>query len=258
MEKFNKDQIYVVNRPNHPIVSIVVSNWETFPVSSKIHDNIIKLSENTDTIFLFSDNLFPSSKRIMKGKFTSLYKGCSFLSSSMELPVSIIKILLYCKEIFNHHLGYLICNGSDLENTILDDDFFKKVLEITDSSIVKPIYKLRRLSERELFSYYSRENNDLKMDSRFIERFIDRFDNHYYVEKEDVYFKYCNYTTNSTFMYFKNGIVNKILRFNNSFDELIDYSKTFTSSDFRYFLSNLVKVSGIDNLDMDIEYYGKD
>lgn len=258
MKMCNKDEVYVLNNPKHIISTIVIVDFE-FPVNEKIHNSLCTLSDNTDVIFVFSDKLCNNSKDIFKEKFTTLYNGCAYIDSNLSISRSIVKIFLYCKEIFNRHLGYLVARGSDLLS--IDSSYINKLLKITESDIVKPVFHLRRLSGEELFEYYSIDKccgdnilipNPFNLINLINVLLSPKLLNTISEYNDKIDCRYCSWTSDSSAMFFKNGVVNQILKQLGG-EISYEYIDTFTSSDPRYFLSNLIKLLGIDNLNYNIE-----
>ena len=81
IKKPTKEEMYVVNQPRHLMISIILMDYDYYPLPDNIHTGLCKLSEISDIVFIFSDSHFDNSK-ISKEKITTLYQACAFIDSS--------------------------------------------------------------------------------------------------------------------------------------------------------------------------------
>lgn len=261
--RINKGEVYIVNQPKHTLLSVIVVNSYIYDV---IHDNLYNLSKVSDIIFLFSDFYNEDQKRINKEKFTSLYQACGFIDCpGSDVDTYLFKIFSYSKEIFNKHIGYLITETSLLSGMELDDEFNNKLLEINGSSIIKPIFKIRRATNSELKEiYYDTENESEKKYNNPISSFIGALSEiikecdpekvrNDEIKKNKDFGKYCCYSSDSEILYFRNGTINLFCTYYEN-DNIKNYVKTFSFKyDVRCLLSSMVKKLGIENLNLDIK-----
>lgn len=254
--KFNKKEVvYVINQPNHSLLSIVVVDDKTdFPLSENIHNNIEKLREISDIIFLFSNN----SKNINRKKFTSLYRACGYIESDRNINETLLKLLYYSLEIFGSKIvGNIIVNISDLEE--FSDKLRDNIIKINMSPVMKPIFKIRRLSSKEYYDIYKIKtdniSNGMTLTSYFLEyttgiNIINQFKSN----KIDNIGMYSSFTSDSKILYFKTPVIKLIISFwKGEENSRENYTKSFKNNDVRYFLSSVVKYLGIEVMDLEIE-----
>lgn len=254
LKMIESDEMYVLNQPRHTMVSLILMNSE-YPLG--IEGNVIfKLSEISDLIFIFSPLHFPSEEKIDRTKFTTLHQGCAFIKSGGELCKTVFKVLQYCQEVFNKHVGYTISLSSEIK--FLGKDDIDKLVKINMSSLNKPIFESTRLSENELYEFYripeipktSTIFSSLFGFSRESENSIVSYIlwNEYLPEGNDC--RYCTWGSSSSIMFFKNGVIKIFL---DNQENLKDILKTFTDPDIRYIFTNLVKILGIDTIDSNFQ-----
>ena len=250
----NSKRVFVVNQPKHLIATIIVID-DILPLPEQIHKVLCKLSEKTDIMFIFKS---PSFNKVHKDKFASLYQGCSWVDSTNELvSVSLFNLLLYCLKIFNKHLGYLIISSESLlDEKIFSDKFFNNLEQLTESTVTKPIYKIRRLNSSELYRFYSKSTNELNREE--IKDFgVNNLFKFLLPSIEDntdkvIDCRYCTWTSDSNALFLKMKIVENIV-IKCSTGGFMNYIKTFTDNDSRYFIVNLIKLMGIENIDYNLE-----
>ena len=249
----NSKGVFVVNQPKHLIATIIVID-DVLPLPEPIHKVLCKLSEKTDIMFIFKS---PSFNKVHKDKFASLYQGCSWIDSTNELvSISLFNILLYCTKIFNKHLGYLIISSESLlDEKIFSDKFFNNLEQITESTVTKPIYKIRRLSSDELYKFYSKSIDELNKEE--IKNLGFNLFKFLLPDIEDstdkaIDCRHCTWTSDSNALFLKMKIVENIV-IKCSTGGFKDYIKTFTDNDSRYFIVNLIKLMGIENIDYNLE-----
>lgn len=247
-----KDEIYVLDQPKHIIQSVIVIDSNTFPISDKIHENLSKLSEISDIIFVFSEVHFPGQKKIVKRKFSSLYQANAYIDSPGEiLGNTIFKSLLYSREIFDSHVSYTISLLSDLEK-VTDSDI-EGLIKITGSSILKPIYKERKLTSSELYNNYKAPDYKAKTSFKnFIKWYIFGEE---IIELPDNYFNkmYSIWHTDSPFMFYRTGTIKYFCeKFLNDveFQAKID---SFDENDPKYLFASITRSMGIEVLNLNIE-----
>lgn len=248
------DEMYVLKQPKHTLTSIVVMNSD-YPISELSNTSLYRLSQVSDLIFVFSPLHFHEESKINKVKFTTLHQGCAFIISGGELWKTIFKVLQYCQEIFNKHVGYTISNCSDLK--YIDNNTVDNLVKVNMSSITKPIFSSERLTEHEMYEFYKvPEYKKSSVLSRFFGGTAD-IDNSFasYIlwgeflpEENDC--RYCTWKSESNIMYFKNGIMKIFL---DQYNEIKDILSTFTDPDIRYLFANLTVILGIDTINSNIE-----
>lgn len=260
IKKPTKEEMYIVNQPRHLMISIILMDYDYYPLPDNIHTGLCKLSEISDIVFIFSDSHFDNSK-ISKEKITTLYQACAFIDSSGNLPRTIFKALQYDKEIFGKHIGITISRCQDLQEST--PKLFENLEKINQSRIIKPVFKIRRLSSTELYNFYytpSEEKRKKKWKCIFDECL---YFYHRHILKSVIFpwtrvdvpdpadyidCRYCTWGSNSSVLYFRNTTIGIFL-------EKVDkeFIDTFTDPDPRYLFAGLVKKNGIDCLDYNIE-----
>lgn len=254
----NKNEIYVLNQPKKLINALVVVTGN-FPLDEKIHEGLFKLKEVADITFIFNSFHFKEIWNIDKRKFSNLYGATSFIISEYNLGESIFKVLDYSTNIFQKHTGFIITDT----NTEITDEDCKKLLEVTGSSIAKPILKIRKLNSEEFFNIYKKEDiTDEIVKSKsnsFILKIINLIFNNFNISKineEDLvndYDSYCTHTSESSIVYLRSNTVNLLL-FEYRSENIKNIVNSFLlKSDFRYMLSSLIKYLEINNLDIDFK-----
>lgn len=216
----DKDGVFLISQPKHKTSSIVVVGNE-FPLSLDKHENIDRLSEVSDIIFVFSSNSFNNHLSIDKDKFTSLYNGCGWVDYNEFISESVMKVLYYDREIFNDHLGFIITSTWNLSNYVFNP---KEYLRILGSSLQLPILSIKRRDNIELFETYSK----LSIFSR------------------NEYDKFFKYKSQSNILFFRKPIVDLFL---NHWTENEDYFKTFTDIDCNNMFASLIKYLNLSNID---------
>lgn len=228
------DSFFILNQPKHITLSIVVIT--DVPLLEKEHNNLDKLSETSDIMFIFSKNLLNINKR----KFTSLYNGCGYVTEGDSMTTTLLNTFEYSKEIFKKHIGTLIINNASNLGDENINKLLKNIMEVNNSSIIKPILNIKRLNSGEVFNIYKIKNKNI------FKKLINK--------QEDFLGMHSLYTSESKFIYFKNKTIDIILKLIQE-DYFIDikYVESFKNYDVRYFLSSVIKKLNIDNLNQDIE-----
>lgn len=245
------EEIYVLNQPKHIVASIILMDTN-YPLLEEVHNGLIKLGEISDLIFVFSSYHFPVEvSGIKRDKFTTLYSGCAFMEiDHSHLSRGILKLLLYCQEVFNKHLGYTVslCSClSEVNQKVVDN-----IVKVQGSSIVKPIFKARRLSPLEMYEFYkedSHEKSGVFLSSFGVDYMMDKIlgsEADIFSDKVRDDCRYCSWKSESPIMYFKSGIIKTFL---GQAEEMKEIIETFTNYDIRYLFTNLCKLCGIDNVD---------
>lgn len=252
--KIEKNEMYVINQPKHLLLSIVLMDYEHYPLPEEIHNSLCRLSEVSDIIFVFSDEYFDNTG-IHKDKITSLYQGCAFIDGKENLSRTIFKALLYDKEIFNKHIGITISRCQDLYGT--SEKLFSNLEKINQSRVVKPIFNIYRLSSEEIYQFYCNleEVGKRRLENCYLD-FISNFicDPFLVSGKQEIDCRYCTWGSRSKVLYFRNTTINIFLeQLINQESEFYEFIDTFTDKDPRYLFSGLIKKNGIDCLDYNIE-----
>lgn len=252
--KIEKDEMYVINQPKHLLLSIILMDNNYYPIQEEIHNNICRLSEVSDIVFIFSDNHFNNSG-IYKDKLTSLYQGCAFVDSQGNLPRTIFKVLLYDKEIFSRHIGITISLCQDL---IFDDPekLIKNLEKVNQSRIVKPIFNIYRLSSDEIYQFYHNEESIIENLSDYSFWPISNLFPKIKMEedRDAVDCRFCTWGSYSKVLYFRNSTINIFLeQLVSKEEDFYKFIDTFTDPNPGYLFSGLVKKNGIECLDYSIE-----
>lgn len=225
LNMYMKDEIYILHQPKHSILSIILVNSE-FPIPEPQHNSLSKLLEFSDVFFIFPKSI----KGIDKEKFTSLYEGCGWIEESLRLPETYLHAILYSLEIFECHVGFCISRLSDLILDIIDP---QKIISLTGSSIVSPVFKTRKLTSPEFYNIYKETNSGI------------------FKTKSDSSNMYASYTSESPILYFKRSNLGTIVDFWKSVEDN-KYINSFTLKDPRYFFASVCKFLGINTLNSDI------
>ena len=248
MNMTRKNEVYVANQPQHAVISLIIVG-DTWPLSENLHDNIFRLEEISDVVFVFSDKYFPGHKNIDKNKFANLYRACAWIESDESLSETIFKILKYSEAIFQKHVGYCFMNSWDIEQK-LTQDTLDNIVKATSSDLYKPIFKLYRLSNEELWNIYKIEPHEsIEYNKTSILRKFLKLDK--YNKPTDNSNMFSTYSSKSDILLLKKQVINTLINFDNT-DEL-GISKTFITNDIRFLLASLVKYLGIDNINCSIE-----
>ena len=236
--KKNKDEMYVINQPRHSIVSLILFDDN---ITDEIHNNITKLNNISDVIFIFSGDY----KKIDKNKLTSLYNSCAWIESYDNLGFTLFKTLEYCINIFQTHNSFLLINLKDLNN--ISEKFFDNIESVNASSITKPIFRLKQLSAEDYKRIYMKKeiNND-----SFLNKIRKLFKLQDELEEDNNDNMFCSYTSDSkALVYFRPTII-KLIEFNNNniYSELFD-----NKTDCRYLFASMTKYLNIEIIDCNIE-----
>ena len=226
-----KDDIFILHQPKYAIISIVIVNSK-LPLSEKQHNQISKLEEFSDVFFIFSDTVFPESRKINKNKFTSLYEGCGWINGGNNLCQTFLKSILYSLEIFETHAGFCIINIDDLED-IEVEKYVSRIRSITASTITSPVFKIERLGPSEFYDIYLKKNSGVFKKDNPTENM------------------YCSYTSPSKILYFKRSVAGIFVDFWRS-SENNEYINSFSQSDIRYFISSMTKFLTLQTIDSNI------
>ena len=220
-----KIEIYILQQPKHSIISIVLVD-SVFPIPEPQHESLAKLLEFSDIFFVFPKGV----KGIEKEKFTSLYEGCGWVEEGSGLIETYLRAVLYSLEIFECHVGFCMSRLTDLKTDIIDP---QKIISLTGSSLVSPVFETRKLTSHEFYEIYKEANSGI-------------FKTH-----SDTSNMYASYTSESPILYFKRSNLGTIIDFWRS-SENNKYIKSFTLSDPRYFFASVCKFLGIGTLNSNI------
>lgn len=229
MKRIEKEEsgMFVVNQPDHAIMSIVFVGANEYPLSETIHDNLYELSKLSDIVFIFHKD---GAKGINKDRFCNLYSGCAWTEASKSIVKSLLFVGEYDRNIFQNHVGYLIF--SDIRTIPhISEENKKKVLSIVSSSVSDPILSLDRLTAEELCAIYS-EPSDI---SSWIARPINKNDK-----------KYTIWKSSSDIIFLRPGTVSEFSTLST------EYKDSFSWDDIRYFIASAVKRLGKENIGPDI------
>ena len=229
----NKEQVYVINQPRHITSSIIVLG-DVFPLHQEAHNDIEKLCEISDVLFIYAPKHFTRQKEINFNKFSSLYKSCAWIESGACLGSTLLHMIEYDQEIFGCHRNTIILNSDKLGN--IDTE---KLVSLSSSSLSKPILEIERLSSEEFYEIYHEDE------------YTNPILNYLKPKKEALERAFCSYRVTSDLAIFREDTLNTIMKFyDNPEDEFPkQYVRTFTEDDVMYMLGSLIKYLGIDYLD---------
>ena len=154
MKRIKKDEVYVVNQPKHAIMSLIFvepkkkDRYEANFMCSN-HDNVLRLAENTDVMFIFKniDGIDPDV-------FSKVYGACAWIVSEKNLARTFIKAIAYSIIIFKRLSGFLTIDVADkLERLSID-----QLNEIAGSAATRPIFAARQLDSDEMFEIYRKDD----------------------------------------------------------------------------------------------------
>lgn len=267
----NNNEIYVNNQPERSIFSVIIMDTE-FPISKKLHESITNLQKFSDTCYLFSDDLY-SSKRVSKKKFTSLYEGNCWINVEGDniLP-SIMKVFDYALEIFNKHSSFMIMNLSDLEKYSEEEwvKFKDNCCKVNSSNILRPILKIDRIGNEDIYEYYRKDEECAETDTNPIIEFFP-FNNaisrklglNYFTsmfetkesnDEEDCSNMYSSWITSSRVLFFRRPSIKDFITFIENNPDFID---TFDGDKINIFFPSIINRlrikyhnSGIEDLDL--------
>ena len=233
MRKTNKDQVYVINQPKHILSSIIVVGDE-FPLTTEIHDDIEKLCEISDVLFIYAPKHFTHQEEINFDKFASLYRSCAWIESRASLGSTLIRLFEYDKEVFQCHRSTIIMNSWNLGD--IDTD---KIMSILSSTLSKPILKIERLGSEEFYDIYKWDRSHPIL--RYITPLKDRLER-----------AFCSYRSTSDLVFLREHTIGTLCKFYNTEDDRFphDYINSFTEDDIRYLLGSIIRYLDIDDLNM--------
>ena len=243
-------ELTIVNQPKHITLSVIVFNVDIVqtPLEASLHDNIFRLTDETDVIFLFYGDY---RKVIDLDKFSSLYGACGWIYGE-DITYTLFQVFQYGKEILERYVSYLVGNIEDLSEPGLDN-ILEKVQKVNMADIKWPVFKVRRLDPKELYNIYNKpldSSSDKSMDS--VKEWYNKF-----WETEDKTKpsdnRYSTWHSSSRLMYFKSDVINKLVDLWYEDEGEREWIETFTWQDPKYLLASMVKHLEMDIQDTDIE-----
>lgn len=238
----NKNEIYVLNQPKHTIMTCVIV-FNVFPKSQDIHDAFDKLQGISDLMFIFQNDV---EQYINPRKFASLYQACGFIISESNIDYSLIKSMYYSKEIFGKHISYLITTDTNLEEVENLDKTINNISQVNISTIQKPVLEIVRLTDKQLFDYYTLEPE--KNFTKF-KKFLG-FD-----KSSDVFNMFTTHTTSSNIVFVRAVTMENFLElFGESDKKVINFLNSFQTNKFPgSMLASYFRQAGILTMNKDIE-----
>ena len=230
MKHIKKDEVYVINQPKHAIMSLVFidpnsSNKYESNFMSTNHENILKLAENTDVMFIFKN-----INGINPDVFSKVYGACSWIISEKNLARTFIKAIAYSIIIFKKLSGFLTLDVSDNFGKINID----LLNEVAGSAVSWPIFEAKHLNSDEMFEIYKTENTSTSVWNWFKDSTPER--------------EYTTWKMVSNVAFFRPSLFEKL-------DSLEDeYVDSFTWDHIRYFLASACEYLGIKRIDHDMFY----
>ena len=253
--KQSKNEIYIIEQPKRILISFIVVNLSLMEaLNNRIHETLIKLVDYSDLFFIFPESHFPEQSKIDKIKFTSLYRGCGFITAENDrIGEPLFKALNYGVEVLSEekkHLGFMISQLSDLENVSQD---FEKLLLIT-GPIERPVFRSRFLSGQELHQIYTIPDNssdtDKKRKSNIFKVLLSLLKKKKYLETDEKGM-YSTWHSDSPIIYLPRATMETLCNSKKLGEaDFEDWINTFTSSDPRYLMSSLINALGLKILNM--------
>lgn len=248
MKKINKNEIYVISQPKHPLVSVIFVDTNEFPLLEETHLGLDKLRAISDLVFIFPEPLFSGQGNLDFDKFASLYQGCAYMvAADCNLGKTLFKTLKYIRHIFEKHVAYQVTFLS----SPVTKDLINNLEQLTRSSVNNPILKISRLSSSDFGDVYIKPDKDFDP-SRYSwhawgwrlwkkpeDLGLGRNKSHW-SESGSVWAKY-GFFEEYTDLYYKDPDTQAFV---DSFTGL---------SDFRYLLASLIKRNDVPYLDMSVE-----
>ena len=238
----NKNEIYVLNQPKHTIMTCVVI-FNVFPKSQDIHDNLDKLQEISDLMFIFQPDV---EKYINPEKFASLYQACGYIVADSNIDMSLVKSMYYSKEIFNKHISYLITTDTNLEDLENPDKAINNIVQVNISTIQKPILEILRLSDEQLFDYYT-----LEPEKNFnkVKKFFG------FSKGSDVFNMFTTHNTKSNIIFLREITIDGLLElYGESDKKIMNFLNSFQTNKFPgTMIASYLRQSGIPVLEKSIE-----
>lgn len=240
MTKINKDAVYVLKQPTHAIASIVVVEGDKLPLTEQVHENLDKLNELSDIIFVFSDRL---KHDIDMRKFSMLYRACAFTCGSGKIVGDpLVNVISYTQEVFSgKYCTYLITSIDRLDREIS----LNNVVEFSLAGVNRPILEIDRLTAEELSEIYMfpEDSPASAAGSLPFQRLMS------VVFSQGLNEDRSNSTHKSkTPIIFISGTTMKNLIDNTP----RDYLKTFVEEDYSFFIASLIRKLGIKEISSDI------
>ena len=229
-----KGEFYILSQPSRMVLSIVLID-SVLPLQEEVHQRLLDLSETCDIFFIFKGGIGKYSAE----NFGSLYSACGYIEATNEERLSevLMRTLEYEKEIFEFpHSLILYTQTSDFTSIGRE-----KLLEISASSISKPIFQTRRLNSAEFFEIYNKEYQKENWLSRYFMIPI----RDYSGCTENIY---SSWKSESKEMIFRVPVIEKFIKFWKDTGESYVYS--FSNPDLRVFLASMCGKLKIDVLNM--------
>lgn len=256
-----KDEVFVINQPSHALLSIIFLDSE-FPLAEGVHNNIFKLCDISDVVFIFSDKYF-SSKRVNKMKFSSIYKSCCWINSKDSLPATLLKFFEYDFEIFKNHVGYMIMNSSDLGKVDIDEKLINNTNKFMREDINNPIFKIKTKTSEEMLDIYGLDEDcededevERSLFSKVLDKLTTLIKGNKVVkidEEEDISNMFSTYYSESEILFIKSSVVKSILDFSNSDEnKRIRFIESFKYWDIRHFIASIVKYLKLEIYDVNL------
>lgn len=246
-----KDEIFVINQPKKSIISIVIVNDLSFPLTNTLHDNIFELEELSDVLFIFPD----STKNINIEKFANLYRSIGWIESGGNLSKTIMKTLDYCINIFeNQYVGFNIVNTKDIKDEKLTNRLKDNINKVNLSSVKMPIFSISRLGPSELYDIYKDDNMTslIPIQTKVNWKFWEKSEEDKTLEKKDSVNMFSTYKSESKVLYFKVNTIKTLVEFY-KIDGNTAKFESFVWDDCRYMFASMIKYFGIDNHNCNID-----
>lgn len=225
MERIKTDEVYVVNQPKHAIISIIFIENPIANLDELYHNQIFKLAENTDVIFIFK-----SIKGVNPDIFAKLYGACSWIISADSLVRTYLKTIRYSVVIFKNLVGILTF---DLKWGLPNNLDITTISAVAGSNIAWPIFPAAHLSSKEMKEIYTIEDEP---QLRLLFR----------KEKKARRNEYSTWKLTSNTVFFRPRLLERFETLSN------EYIESFGWDDIGYFIASACEYLGIKRLDFNM------
>lgn len=235
------NKMYLIGKTNHSILSILlVEQKDIFPLTSELHNRLLRLTEESDVILAFGRGL---EEELDLEKITNLYGCTGYVVSdkSCNLAELLVWTSLYAKELLPGYFSYLTGTLEGLGEILGDyDKFMNNLVKVHISGLISVVAEIDRLESRELYEFYKpikkkifSITNLIKTGNPWKEVLVTGKDN-----------INSRYKTKIPLVFLRLNHV-KVLTDNYENKNFQDYLDTFVSPDISYFLGSYIMYSGV-------------
>lgn len=231
MEKIKVNEVYVVNQPKHAIMTFAFIDPKK-DLMEGCHELLLKLSENTDIMFIFKsvDGINPDA-------FAKVYGACAWIISDKILAKTYIKAISYAIIIFKDLVGFLTLDNCSGFNNYGDKAYFDMTLlkEIAASALSYPIFEATHLNSSEMYEIYKTGGNGSNK----------KFPNFPW-SREEKRREYTTWKMTSRTAFFRPSLFEKLSTLSE------DYIESFTWDNIKYFLASACEYLGVKRINHEI------